>query len=216
LTKAAETIITEDSGASLYQRIAELKAEKNTLHHALDNGIEDHDLLLEGNKSLLVAHGDFCYCCENLQADLVEVLSTAKKQIVDLEVKIESAKAHSTDVAATGEKHFKDFEDELVRDLAELHTLYVCNAQAIGGLCSPMLEGKPLTADYLRWLSTEIFGLLYMFGGVNENFAILQSKVLSPWLVILLTWRSYGMLVCLAVLTSCPLGEMCGGLRAQW
>jgi hypothetical protein len=66
LTKAAETIITEDSGASLYQHIAELEAEKKTLHHALDNGIEDHDLLLEGNKNLLVAHGDFRYCCENL------------------------------------------------------------------------------------------------------------------------------------------------------
>jgi hypothetical protein len=25
--------------------------------------------------------------------------------------------------------------------------------------------------DYLRWLSTEISGLPYMFGGVIENFA---------------------------------------------
>jgi hypothetical protein len=46
----------------------------------------------------------------------------------------------------------------------------VRNAQTIGGMCSPMREGEPSTADYLRWLSTEIFGLSDMFGGVNENF----------------------------------------------
>jgi hypothetical protein len=62
------------------------------------------------------------------------VRSSAKKQIVDLEVKVEFAEAHSADVAAAGEKCLKDFKDEFIHDLAELHTLYVCNAQAIGGL----------------------------------------------------------------------------------
>jgi hypothetical protein len=53
LTKAAETIIAKDSGASLRQRIAELEAEKNTLQCTMDNGIKDYDLLLEVSKSLL-------------------------------------------------------------------------------------------------------------------------------------------------------------------
>jgi hypothetical protein len=34
-----------------------------------------------------------------------------------------------------------------------------------------MPEGEPSTTNYLRWLSTEISGLLDMFGSVNENFA---------------------------------------------
>jgi hypothetical protein len=77
------------------------------------------------------------------------VRSGAKKQIVDLEAKVKSAKAHSTDVAAADEKHLKDFEDDPVRDMAELHTLYVRNAQDIGGLCSPVPEGEPSAAYYL-------------------------------------------------------------------
>jgi hypothetical protein len=139
--------------------------------HAMENGIEDYDLLLEGNKSLLAERDDFCYHCEDLRAELAEVRSRAKKQIADLEAKVKSAEAHSVDIAAAGEKCLKDFEDELVHDLAELHMLFVRNTQAIGGLCSPMPEGKPSAADYLRWLSTEIFGLPDMFGGINENFA---------------------------------------------
>jgi hypothetical protein len=63
LTKAAETIIAEDSGASLRQHIAELEAEKNLLQRAVENGIEDYDLLLEGNKSLLAERDDFRYHC---------------------------------------------------------------------------------------------------------------------------------------------------------
>jgi thioredoxin-related protein len=149
LTKVAETIIAEDSGASLHHRVAKLKAEKDTLQHVVDNGIQNYDLLLEGNKSLLVDRDDLCYYCEDLQAELAEVRSGAKKQIANLEVKVESVEAHSIDVVATGERCLKDFEDELIRDLVELQTLYVCNAQAIGGLCSPMPEGEPSTVDYL-------------------------------------------------------------------
>jgi hypothetical protein len=171
LTKAAETINAEDSGASLRKCIAELKAEKNTLQHTVDNGIEDYDLLLEGNKSFLAERDNLRFRCEDLQAELAEVRSDTKKQIADLEVKVKSAKAHSVDVAAAGERHLKDFEDELIRDLAELHALYLHNAQAIRGLCSPMPEGEPSAVDYIRWLSTEISGFPDMFGGINENFA---------------------------------------------
>jgi hypothetical protein len=66
LTTAAKTIINEDSGASLGKHIAKLKAEKNTLQCAVENGIEDYDLLLEGNKSLLAERDDFHYHCEDL------------------------------------------------------------------------------------------------------------------------------------------------------
>jgi hypothetical protein len=176
LTKDAETIITEDSGASLRQHIAELKVQKNTLQHVVDNGIEDYDMMLEGNKSLLAECDDFRFCCEDLQVELAEVHSDAKKQIADLEAKVESAEAHSVNVAATGERRLKDFEDELIRDLVELLPLYVPNAQAIGGLCSPMHEGEPSAVDYLQWLSIEISGLPNMFGGINENFATTAVK----------------------------------------
>jgi hypothetical protein len=176
LTRNAETIITKDSGVSLHEHIAELVAETNTLQRAVENGIEDYDLLLEGNKSLLAQCDDFRYHCDDLRAELVEVRSGSKEQIADLEAKVEFAEAHSTDVAAAGEKHLKDFEDELVRDLAELRTLYVCNAQAIGGLCSPMPEGEPSAADYLRWVSTDISDLLDMFGSVNENLSTTAVK----------------------------------------
>jgi hypothetical protein len=54
--------------------------------------------------------------------------------------------------------------------MSELHALYVCNTQSIGGLCSLLPEGKLSAVDYLRWLSTEVFGLPDMFAGMNENF----------------------------------------------
>jgi hypothetical protein len=171
LTKAAETIIAKDNGASLRQRIAELKAEKNMLQRAVDNGIEDYYLLLDGNKSLLAEHDDLHFRCENLHAELVEVRSDAKKQIVDLEVKVEFVEAHSVDVPAADERCLKDFEDELIHDLAERLALYVRNSQATGGICSPMPEGEPSAVDYLRWFSTMISSLPDMFGGVNAKFA---------------------------------------------
>jgi hypothetical protein len=171
LTKAAETIITEDNGALLCQCIVELEAEKNTLQHAVENCNKDYDLLFEGNKSLLAERNDFRYCCEDLRGELAEAHSGAKKHIAYLEAKVKSAEANIADVAATDEKRLKDFEDELVNDLAELRTLYVRNTQAIGGLCSLMPEGEPSDAGYLRWLSTKISGLPNMFGDINENYA---------------------------------------------
>jgi hypothetical protein len=99
LTKAAKTIIAKDNGASLHQRIVELEAENNMPQCVVDNGIEDYDMLLEGNKSLLVERDDLHFRCEDLQAELAEVRSDTKKQIVDLEAKVEFAEAHSVDVA---------------------------------------------------------------------------------------------------------------------
>jgi hypothetical protein len=184
LTKVAETIIVEDSGASLCQRIAELEAENSrlkdatvesvetigTLQRTVDNGVNDYNLLLEGNKSLLVERNDFRYRCEDLKAKLAEAHSDAQKKVADLEARVRVVEAHSVDVAATDEKRLKDFEGELIQDLAELRTLYVRNAQTIRGLCSSMPEGEPSAVDYLHWLSTKISSLPDMFGGVNENF----------------------------------------------
>jgi hypothetical protein len=184
LTKVAETIITEDSGSSLYKRIIELEAENSQLKAATTESteaismlrgtvnarIKDYVLLLDGNKSLVAECDDFRYHCEDLQAEFAEVHSNAEKRTINLESKVKSAKAHSVEVAATDEKWLRDFEGGLVRDLEELRELYVCNAQTIGGLCSLMPEGEPLAIDYPHWLSAEISSLPDMFGGVNDNF----------------------------------------------
>jgi hypothetical protein len=190
LTKAAETIIDEDSGASLRKRIVEIEAENSqlkgtttestemisTLQHTVDNEIKDYNLLMEGNKSLLAERNDFHYYCEDLKVELAEVRSNTKKRIADLEVRVKSAEAYSVDVAVVGEKCLRDFEGGFIRDLAELRALYVCNTQTIRGLCSPMPEAEPSAMNYLRWLSTEISGLPDMFGGVNENFVTATVK----------------------------------------
>jgi hypothetical protein len=43
----------------------------------VDNGVDDYNLLLEGNKSLLAESNDFHYRCEDLKAELVEARSNA-------------------------------------------------------------------------------------------------------------------------------------------
>jgi hypothetical protein len=164
LTKVIETIITEDSGASLRKRIAELKAvnsqlkattaesaeTSSMLQHAVDNGIEDYSLLMEGNKSFLAERKDFDYHCEDLKVELVEVRSNAKKRIANLEARVKSIEAHSIDVAGAGEKRLRDFEGGLIRGLAELRAMYVRNTRTMGVLCSLMPEGEPSVANYLH------------------------------------------------------------------
>jgi hypothetical protein len=99
LTKVAKTIIAEDNRALLRKHIAEIKAENSqlkattaksaeticTLQRAVDNGVKDYNLLLEGNKSLLAEHNDFHYHCEDLKAELAEVHSDAEKRTTNLE-----------------------------------------------------------------------------------------------------------------------------------
>jgi hypothetical protein len=166
LTKAAETMIAEDNRASLCKHIAELKVEKNTLQCAVDNVIEDYDLLLEGNKRLLAERDDLCFCCEDLQAQLAEVRADAKKQIAYLEVKVESAEAHIIGVPVAGERRLKDFEDELIRDLAELHVaraicaqrsdywglmLVDARGQAFGCGLSSLVVHRDIRSPYVWW-----------------------------------------------------------------
>jgi hypothetical protein len=171
LTKAVETIITEDSDALLCKHIAELEMEKSTLQCIVDNGIEDYILLMTSNACLLAECNDFRYRCEDLEKELVDVRSDTKKRIADLEAKVKSAKAHRIDVVAASKRQLRDFKGRLVRCVEELRKLYVCNVQTIQGLCSQMPAGEPSTKDYLHWLSVEITGLPDMFSGVNENFA---------------------------------------------
>jgi hypothetical protein len=68
--------------------------------------------------------------------------STAE-DIAALETRIKSTKTRTVDVAAAGKKCLCDFENELIKDRAELHALYECNVQSIGGLYSLMPEGEP-------------------------------------------------------------------------
>jgi hypothetical protein len=133
------------------------------LQRAMDHSIEDYNLLVMGNKSLLSKCNELKCHCEDLQAALVEARSDAKKRVADLEAKVKTT--------AHGERRLKYFEDGLVRKLEELHGLYSGNVQTIGGLCSQMPMEDPSVEDYLRWLSKEVSGLPDMFSDVNENFA---------------------------------------------
>jgi hypothetical protein len=143
LTKTAEAIIAEDDGASLCEHIVELIAEKGALQRAVDGGIEDYDLLLEGNKSLLDVHNDLQYCCEDLHVELAEVHSNAKKRIADLEAKVKTAEAHNIDIATVGKKCLKGFEDEHVRDLQSCAHCMCATLQLLEAYARPCLRASP-------------------------------------------------------------------------
>jgi hypothetical protein len=66
LTIAAETIIAMDSGALLCRHIAELEIDKDTLQCAVDQSIEDCNLVVVGNKNLLSEHYELKHHCEDL------------------------------------------------------------------------------------------------------------------------------------------------------
>jgi hypothetical protein len=102
LTRAVKTIIAEDSGASLRRRIVDLEEDKNALQCAVDHGIEDYNLLVIGNKSLLSERNDLKCRCEEVHAALAEAHSDAKKRVAELEARLKDGKAH-------GEKRLRDF-----------------------------------------------------------------------------------------------------------
>jgi hypothetical protein len=68
LTKVAETIIAEDSGDSLWKRIAELERDKHALQHVVDHNAEDYDLMVAGNRKLASERDQLNLHCKNLQA----------------------------------------------------------------------------------------------------------------------------------------------------
>jgi hypothetical protein len=136
-------------------------------------GIEDYNLLMEGYKSLLAE----CNALhEDLESEPTKARASAAEDIATLEARIKFAEAHTVDVAAAGEKRLSDFENELIKDMAELCALYECNIQSVRGLCSLMPEGEPLVTDYIRWLSAEVTGFLEVFADVNENFVSATVK----------------------------------------
>jgi hypothetical protein len=116
--KAIEKIMAEDNGKSLWKRITELKVENSYLKasavesaetidmllNSVYSGIEDYDLLQEGNKSLLAECDEMRYHCEDLESALVRVCSSAVKDIAALESRIRSVVAYSMEVAATCKK----------------------------------------------------------------------------------------------------------------
>jgi hypothetical protein len=51
-------------------RTVELKVDKSRMQCAVDIGIKDYNLLMEGNKSLLAECNDFQYRCQDLQVEL--------------------------------------------------------------------------------------------------------------------------------------------------
>jgi hypothetical protein len=63
----------------------------------------------------------------------VKVCTDTAEDIAALETKIMSVEAHNVDVAAAG---------DLIKDLAGLCALFVCNIQKIGALCLPMPESE--------------------------------------------------------------------------
>jgi hypothetical protein len=67
-----------------------------------------------GNESLLTERNELRYHTKDLESELVKVRADAAEDIAALETKIKSAEAHSMDVVATGERHLRDFEHELV------------------------------------------------------------------------------------------------------
>jgi hypothetical protein len=130
----------------------------------------DYEVLQLVNVSLLSEFNDFCYRCEDLEAELKKARSNSAANIAALEPEVKSAEAQSVEVAAARHKRLNDFEAELIGDLVELRKLSIRIVQSIRGICSPMPEGDSSVVGYIRWLSTEVTGFAEMFTLVNENF----------------------------------------------
>jgi hypothetical protein len=74
------------------------------IQRTVNNGIEDYNLLMEGNKRLLAEHDEFLYCYKDLNVELGEVRSDAKKRTAALVLKVKSAEAHNINVATADKK----------------------------------------------------------------------------------------------------------------
>jgi hypothetical protein len=68
-------------------------------------GIEDYDLLMEGNKSLLVERNALRERSEYLESKLMKAHASTVEDIAALGVRIKFAKAHTIEVAGAGEKN---------------------------------------------------------------------------------------------------------------
>lgn len=72
-------------------------------------GVEDYDLLMEGNKSLLPECDVLHERSENLDFELMKARASAAEDIAALEARVKSAEARIMDVTAAGEKCLSDF-----------------------------------------------------------------------------------------------------------
>jgi FtsZ-binding cell division protein ZapB len=125
--KVAEGIITDENGELFQKCITELEMENSwlrataaklqgsvdssgetiaTLQRAVDAGIEDYNMLLEGNKSLLAERNALRDPSEDLKSELTKTHASAAEGIAALEARIKSAEAHSMEVAATGKNAY--------------------------------------------------------------------------------------------------------------
>jgi hypothetical protein len=124
LTKVAESIIAEDTGASLHKRIAELERDKKVLQLAVDHGAEDYEMVVVGSRKLSSECNQLKIRCESLQAELAQARSDAKNRVSDLDAKVKFAEACGVEIAAEGEKNLGDFRSVLVQQLVRLCKMY--------------------------------------------------------------------------------------------
>jgi hypothetical protein len=80
-----------------------------TLERTVAMGVEDYDLLMEGNKSLLAECDVLHERSENLDFELMKARASAAEDIAALEARVKSAEARIMDVTAAGKKCLSDF-----------------------------------------------------------------------------------------------------------
>jgi hypothetical protein len=124
LTKIAEGIITEDSGASLCERIADIERDKEVLQLAVDHTAEVYEMAVVGNRKLSSERDQLKICCESLEAELAQARSDVENHVSGLESKVRFAKDRGIEIAAQGEKDLVDFRGMLVEQLERLHEMY--------------------------------------------------------------------------------------------
>jgi DNA-binding MarR family transcriptional regulator len=169
LTKVVESIIVEDSGASLRKRIVELERDKKVLQLAVDHSAEDYEMVVGGSRKLSSKCDQLKIRCKSLQAELAQAHSDVEKHVSDLEAKVKFAKDRGVEIATESEKNLGDFRRVLVEQLEKLHEMYTDKVQSIGSLSSAMSVKEHSVEDYLS--SEEVTGLTDMFSGMNGNFA---------------------------------------------
>jgi chromosome segregation ATPase len=135
LTKVVENIITEDSGAPLRERIADLEKRREALQLALEHSHEDYELAVADCKKLSSECDQLKIRCDSLQSELAQGRSDAEKRISDLEAKVASAEARSTEIAIESKKSLEDFQGLLVQQLELVHDMYAEKIQSISSLC---------------------------------------------------------------------------------
>jgi predicted nucleic acid-binding Zn-ribbon protein len=123
-----------------------------TLRRELDKAIEDYNLLMDGNTSVLVERNTLRDRATDHESELANVKAAAAADVATLKAKISFAEAHVVDNAAAAEKRLIYFEAELTEDLASWREVYKRNVESIDNLCSPVPEDDPLVGDYLLWL----------------------------------------------------------------